>query len=137
MSDLKFLKIAVEEAKKALGSDNKFGAVVVLDGEIIAQDYNHTEENSDPSAHAEVSALRKACKKIGSQNVDGATLYASHEPCMMCLCCAAWANVERIVFGHRADELTEDMYEFSGAEFRDIASRLQRKIKVEYVEIDD
>lgn len=136
MQDIDYLKIAVEESKKAIGINNKFGAVVVLNGVIIAKDYNHTNEYCDPSAHAEVSVLRKACKIVGSQNIEGAILYASHEPCMMCLCCAAWANVEKIVFGHRADELTEDMYEFKNTEFQDIANKLLRKIETKFIKYD-
>jgi len=136
MSDRDYLKMALEESKKVKGA-HKFGAVVVLDGKVIAKDHNHVWETSDPSAHAEVSALRAACKKLGSHNIAGATLYASHEPCMMCLCCAAWAGVSRIVYGHKADELTGDMYEFKGAKFKEVAAKLNRDIEVEFMSLSE
>lgn len=66
-----------------------FGAVVVKDGKILSAEHGHVQETNNPSLHAEISAIIEACKKAGSNYIDGATLYSSHEPCMMCLGCAA------------------------------------------------
>ena len=136
MTDQDYLQLATEEGKKGT-APHLYGAVVVKDGEILAVDHNHVWETKDPSAHAEVSAIKQACLKVGSHNIDGATLYASHEPCIMCFCCAAWANFERIVFAVPASEQTSDSYEFSGVSIYDMAERLQKKIVIEQVKLDE
>jgi len=132
--DKYFLEIAIEEAKKSK-SPHKFGAVVVRDGEIIAKDCNHVRELNDPSAHAEVSALRKAAKIMSSYNIDGCVLYASHEPCLMCFSCAAWANISRIVYAHPASDSSEDSYEFRDLSLKELAQKLVKPIDVELIEI--
>ena len=135
-NDQFFLKLARDESLKVKGK-HKYGAVIVLEGDILAIDHNHVWEEMDPSAHAEVSAIRTAAKKLGHYNIDGATLYASHEPCVMCFSCAAWANIARVVFAVPADELSNDAYEFKGLSLQQLASKLQRKIIVEYEPIHD
>ena len=134
MEDRDFLIMAIEEGKKGR-APYLFGAVVVKDGEVIAIDHNHVAERTDPTAHAEVSALVLAAKKLGSQNMPGATLYASHEPCMMCFSCAAWAEIDRIVFATPASAQNPDMYEFKGVSIFEMADKLQRPIKVERLKI--
>lgn len=136
MTDKDYLKRAIEESKKAQ-PPHQYGAVVVIDGEIVAVDHNHVWERKDPSAHAEVSAIVGACQKIGSHNLKNATLYASHEPCVMCFSCAAWAGIERIVYATKASELAdvEDSYEFKGVSLQDLAAKLLRPMSVEYVSL--
>jgi guanine deaminase len=75
-----------------------FGAVVVRDGALVAEGVNRVTLNSDPTAHAEVQAIRAACRAIGDFSLAGATLYTSCEPCPLCLSAALWARVDRIVF---------------------------------------
>ena len=77
-----------------------FGAVIVRNGEIIATGTNRVTENCDPTAHAEVSAIRAACAKIGHFKLTGCTVYTSCEPCPMCLSALYWAGVERIFYGN-------------------------------------
>lgn len=132
--DRHFLLIAIDEAKKSK-SPHKFGAVIVKDGEIVAQDCNHVREINDPSAHAEISAIRKASKILDNYNIDGSVLYASHEPCLMCFSCAAWANVSRIVYAHPASDSSEDSYEFKGVSLPELAQKLVRPIKVELIRV--
>ncbi len=134
MRDEEFLKLAIKEAGKAK-SEHKFGAVVVLDGKVIAKDHNRAWEKNDPSAHAEVCAIRNSTKKLGTHNIEGATLYGSHEPCIMCFSCAVWSGFARIVFANRADENTHDSYEFTGLSLEDIAKKLNRKVKIEYIDL--
>jgi guanine deaminase len=134
MKDKEFLKLAFKEGQKGT-KPYLFGAVIVKDGEVIAQDHNHVWERSDPTAHAEVSAIVNACKKLGNHNLAGCTLYASHEPCLMCFCCAAWAEVDRIVFSVPASEQDGFMYEFKDVNIFDMAEKLQRDIKVERVAV--
>ena len=75
-----------------------FGAVVVRDGEVLAASGNSVLRDNDPSAHAEVNAIRAACKKIGAPNLRGATLFSSCEPCPMCYATAYWARVSKIYY---------------------------------------
>lgn len=132
--DKYFLGLAIEEAQKSK-SPHKFGAVVVKDGDIIAKDCNHVRELNDPSAHAEVSALRQACKVLDNYNIDDCILYASHEPCLMCFSCAAWSNISRIVYAHPASDSSEDSYEFKGVSIKDLAQKLVKPIKVELISL--
>lgn len=134
MTDIDYLKMAQKEGQKGT-EPYLFGAVIVKDGQVIATDHNHVSERSDPTAHAEVSTIVAACRKQGNHNLEGATLYASHEPCLMCFCCAAWAEVERIVFNVPASEQDGFMYEFKDVNIFDMAEKLQREIKVERVAI--
>jgi guanine deaminase len=75
-----------------------FGAVVVRDGQMLAASGNSVLRDNDPSAHAEVNAIRAACKKVGAPNLKGATLFTSCEPCPMCYSTAYWARVEKIYY---------------------------------------
>jgi tRNA(Arg) A34 adenosine deaminase TadA len=135
MTDKEFLKLAFEESKKAL-PPHQYGAVVVVNGEVIAAEHNHVWERKDPSAHAEVSAIVAACQTTGSHNLKNATLYASHEPCVMCFTCAAWAEIERIVYATKASVDSGDSYEFKGVSLQDLAKKLSRPVSVEYLPID-
>jgi guanine deaminase len=81
-----------------------FGAVVVRDGLVIAEGQNRVTANLDPTAHAEVVAIRSACQAIGDFSLAGATLYASCEPCPLCLSAALWARVDRVVYAADRDD---------------------------------
>lgn len=134
MNDQDFLSKAVEIGNRKPAPYN-FGAVVVKDGEIISADHNHVHETNDPSLHAEVSAIVSACKKLGSHNIDGAVLYASHEPCLMCFCCAAWANIDRIVFVTPASEKGDSSYRFRNQNIFELAKSLIRPMEVKQVNL--
>jgi tRNA(Arg) A34 adenosine deaminase TadA len=77
-----------------------FGAVIVRDGEVIATGVNRVTANNDPTAHAEVSAIRAACQKEGYFKLEGCTIYTSCEPCPMCLSAIYWAGLSRICFAN-------------------------------------
>lgn len=81
-----------------------FGAVIVRDGQVLAEGWNEVTSSNDPTAHAEVVAIRRACKAVGSFSLAGATLYTSCEPCPMCLASAYWARISRIVYGNTRDD---------------------------------
>ena len=100
LADEKFMAAAVEEAKKALAlAEVPVGAVVVYEGEIYARAHNLRETLGDPTAHAEVLALRAAAEKRGSWRLDGMTLYVTLEPCPMCAGALVNARLDRLVFG--------------------------------------
>lgn len=133
--DQKFLIIATEEGNKKPYPYN-FGACIVKDGKLIAKGFNHVHEEHDPSAHAEVTAIKEAAKILGTHNLDGCTMYGSHEPCLMCFSCAAWANIERVVYALPASAQTGFSYEFHDVNLTDLAEKLQRrKISVELISI--
>ncbi len=135
--DKYFLQMATDEGNKKPLPYN-FGAVIVKDGKVIVKDFNHVHETNDPSAHAEVSALRKAATLLGNYNLDGAILYGSHEPCLMCFSCAAWANIERVVYAIPASEQDDFSYEFKDVSLKDLASKLVRRpISVELIRLTE
>jgi len=76
-----------------------FGAVVVKDGKIIAEGYNQVRKHNDPTWHAEMQAIREACKKLGTPHLEGCVLYTSAECCPMCLATAYWAHLDHIYYG--------------------------------------
>jgi guanine deaminase len=82
------------------GRGGPFGAVIARDGKIVGKGSNQVLATSDPTAHAEVVAIRNACKALGVFQLDGCVLYTSCEPCPMCLAAAYWARVDRIVFAN-------------------------------------
>lgn len=94
-----FLEQAVRLAVESAGGDGgPFGALVVRDGEVIATGTNRVTATHDPTAHAEIVAIREACRVLGSFQLDGCDVYASSEPCPMCLGALYWARPRRVVF---------------------------------------
>ncbi len=86
------------------GHGGPFGAVVVRNGEIIAEGVNAVTATNDPTAHAEIVAIREACRRLGTFRLDGCELYCSCEPCPMCLGAIYWAHIDRVFYGASADE---------------------------------
>ena len=77
-----------------------FGAVIVKDGKVIAEGSNCVTLNTDPTAHAEVTAIREACRRLGTFNLNGCVIYTSCEPCPMCLGAIYWAGIKEIFYGN-------------------------------------
>ncbi len=95
-----FMLRAISLAQNGVDSNagGPFGAVVVKDGEIVGEGFNCVTSTNDPTAHAEVVAIRMACKKLGSFQLNGCVLYTSCEPCPMCLGAIYWARPDKIFF---------------------------------------
>lgn len=89
------------------GQGGPFGAVVVQDGRIVAEGVNRVTSSNDPTAHAEVVAIREACAKLGSFTLKGCEIYTSCEPCPMCLGAIYWAHLGRIYFGNAAADASQ------------------------------
>lgn len=105
-TDHLFLERALALAREhsTSGVNGPFGAVVVRDGQIIGEGWNRVIETADPTAHAEILAIRAACASERTHDLTGCTIYASCEPCPMCLAAIYWARIERVVFAcDRAD----------------------------------
>lgn len=84
-----------------------FGAVIVKDGKVVATGVNSVTRDNDPTAHAEVNAVRAACRTLETFNLAGCTVYSSCEPCPMCLSALYWAGVDRIYFGNTKEDAAE------------------------------
>lgn len=97
----KFMKIAVDEAKRGVtnGNGGPFGALVVKNGKIIAKAHNSVVKTNDPTAHAEINAIRKAAKKLDSFDLSGCEIYTTCMPCPMCMGAIRWANINIIYYG--------------------------------------
>ena len=97
-----FMKRAIELSKKNVTSQKggPFGAVVVYDNKIVGEGTNLVTNNNDPTAHAEVEAIRNACKKLGRFDLKGAIIFTSCEPCPMCLSAIYWARIDKIYFAN-------------------------------------
>lgn len=102
MTDEDFLREALELAREAeRGGEVPVGAVVVLDGRVVGRGRNSPIARNDPTAHAEILALREAAAATGNYRLEGATMYATLEPCVMCAGALVAARVSRLVFGAR------------------------------------
>ncbi len=100
MNDRDFLRMAIELARQGMNNNEggPFGALVVKDGQIIGRGNNRVTSSNDPTAHAEVVAIRDACQSLGHFQLEDCVLYTSCEPCPMCLGAIYWARPDRIVF---------------------------------------
>lgn len=98
----KFMKLAIQLSEQNVlkAQGGPFGAVIVKDGKIIAKSANKVTTTNDPTAHAEVSAIRSACKKLRTFDLTGCIVYTSCEPCPMCLSAIYWAKIERIYYAN-------------------------------------
>ncbi len=99
-----FMERAIELSMENVrsGRGGPFGAVVVKEGEIIAEGVNRVTATNDPTAHAEVTAIREACRKLQTFELKGCEIYTSCEPCPMCLGAIYWARPDRVYFGNTA-----------------------------------
>ena len=82
-----------------------FGAIIVIGDQVVGRGWNRVVASNDPTAHAEINAIRDACHQLGQYHLHGATLYTSCEPCPMCLSAAYWAKIEIIVYGADARDV--------------------------------
>jgi len=96
----KYMQMAIDLAKENAVSagGGPFGAVIVMNDEVVSASSNSVTPDNDPTAHAEVNAIRAACRKLKTFNLSGCTLYTSCEPCPMCLSAAYWARIDKIYF---------------------------------------
>lgn len=106
MTSEDFMREAIKEAEAGLrsGRGGPFGCVIVRKGEVVARGNNRVTSTNDPTAHAEVTAIREACKALNRFSLEDCELYTSCEPCPMCLAAVYWARIPRLFYGNtRAD----------------------------------
>ncbi|NMA72882.1 MAG: nucleoside deaminase [Bacteroidales bacterium] len=103
-----FMRKAIELSKQnIIDNGGPFGAVIVKDGEIIATGTNRVTDLCDPTAHAEISAIRAAAEKLNSFDLSGCEIYSSCEPCPMCLGAIYWARLDKLYYGNTQDDAKE------------------------------
>lgn len=123
-----FMKKAIQLSRRASieeKSGGVFGAVIVKDGKIIGEGYNQVMKHNDPTWHAEMHAIREACKKLNSPHLEGCVLYTSAECCPMCLATAYWAHIDRIYYG----ATTEDALKYGDFMDIDILDEIRKEPK--------
>lgn len=131
--DAKFMQMAIDLSIANIDSGGgPFGAVVVRDGVVIATGANRVVPNADPTAHAEVMAIRSACAKLGTFQLANCTVYSSCEPCPMCLSALYWAGVERICYGNTKDDAKAIEFDDSFIYDQLELSYAERSIKCEH-----
>jgi guanine deaminase len=124
MSDEQWLTEAIDLATRNVSEGGgPFGAVIVRSGEIVATGVNRVTRDLDPSAHAEVTAIRTACQRLDAFSLAGCTLFSSCEPCPMCLATSLWARLDRVVFAADREDAARGGFDdrafyelFSGAD---------------------
>ena len=127
MDDEEALRRAIALASENVGrGGGPFGAVVVRDGRILGEGSNRVTLDNDPSAHAEIVAIRDACRRLGSFKLDGAVIYSSCEPCPMCWSAIQWSRAARLCFA--ADQIDAAAAGFDDAVFwREVGVPMDRR----------
>lgn len=99
-----FMGEAIAESRENLlsGDGGPFGAVIVRDGKIVGRGHNEVIKEQDPTCHAEMQAIRQACRYLGTYDLTGCELYTSAQPCPMCLSAIIWANIKTVYYGNSA-----------------------------------
>ncbi len=103
---IKLMREAIKEAETNLLTDEggPFGAIVVKNNVVIGRGRNMVLKNNDPTCHAEVEAIREACRNLGNYDLSGCELYASSYPCPMCLGAIIWANIKKVYYANSAED---------------------------------
>ena len=117
------------------GAGGPFGATVVKDGAVIGTGWNQVTTASDPTAHAEVMAIRDACARIGSHDLSGAVIYASCEPCPMCLAAIYWARLDGIYYANTRDDAAR--IGFDDAEIYNEVGKAIEDRKIPMIRLED
>jgi tRNA(Arg) A34 adenosine deaminase TadA len=115
-----YMMAAIDLAEKNLETNDggPFGAVIIKDGVIVGRGRNTVLRDNDPTSHAEVSAIRDACKNLNSYNLEGCTLYTTCYPCPMCLGAIIWSNINKVYYGNTKEDADmigfrdDDIYDF-------------------------
>jgi tRNA(Arg) A34 adenosine deaminase TadA len=129
------IQLSLENVRSARGGP--FGAVVVKNGAIIGEGTNQVTSTNDPTAHAEMLAIREACKRLGAFSLESCEIYTSCEPCPMCLGAIYWAHLARIYFANGAEDASKIGFDDSLI-YREIAQpQSQRKIPMIQVMRDE
>ena len=128
---LRAIELAERNASSVTGGP--FGAVVVKDGKVIAEASNTVTVENDPTAHAEVNAIRKACAALGTFDLSGCELYTSCEPCPMCLAACYWAHIDKVYYAADREDAAAAGFDDSDI-YREVALPVDRR-RIPFVHI--
>ncbi len=131
-----FLNLAFDEAKQGVSTyaGGPFGAVIVKENNVIASAHNTVTSSNDPTAHAEINAIRQACEHLGTYELENCVLYTSCEPCPMCLGAIYWAHLDRVYFSATRSDAAASGFDDSFI-YEEI-SRDIRNRKIPMIQID-
>ena len=119
--------VRISIAKMRVNCGGPFGAVVVRKGKIVGRGWNQVTSTNDPTAHAEVTAIRDACRRLKNFHLDGCELYTSCEPCPMCLAAIYWARIAKVYYGNTRKDAAR--IEFDDALiYREVAKPISRRM---------
>ena len=124
-----FMRRAIELALEGVRANQggPFGAVVVKDGAIVGEGFNRVLGSNDPTAHAEVTAIRDACRRLKNFHLDGCELYTSCEPCPMCLAAIYWARIAKVYYGNTRKDAARIQFD-DALIYREVAKPISRRM---------
>ncbi|MEH1914381.1 nucleoside deaminase [Nostoc sp.] len=127
MNPESFMRLALAEAKKG---DAPYGAVIVKDNEVVAVAHNTVRRDNDPSAHAEINAIRSLTAKLKNPSLEGYSIYTTGEPCPMCATACVWSGLSEIVYGASIQDLISVNQSQISISCKEVIDKSFRKIKV-------
>ncbi|HEY4502784.1 MAG TPA: nucleoside deaminase [Candidatus Paceibacterota bacterium] len=111
MSEKQFLQKAIEKAKESVAQGGfPAGAVVVKNGAVIGEGVSIGNKLNDPTSHGEMASIREACKNLSTSDLSGSILYASMQPCLMCLSASMWSSIPKIIFACSKEKVSVEYY---------------------------
>ncbi len=119
--------IRISIAKMRANCGGPFGAVVVRKGKIVGRGWNQVTSTNDPTAHAEVTAIRDACRRLKNFHLDGCKLYTSCEPCPMCLAAIYWARIAKVYYGNTRKDAARIQFD-DALIYREVAKPISRRM---------
>ncbi len=119
--------IRISIAKMRANCGGPFGAVVVRKGKIVGRGWNQVTSTNDPTAHAEVTAIRDACRRLKNFHLDGCELYTSCEPCPMCLAAIYWARIAKVYYGNTRKDAARIQFD-DALIYREVAKPISRRM---------
>ncbi len=131
-----FMQVAIDEAREGMNHNHggPFGAVIVKDGEIIAKSHNRVLHTHDPTAHAEIGAIRQASSILENFDLSDCEIYTTSQPCPMCLAAIYWARIKKIYFGTDKDEVAE--IGFDDSHFYELIKKDTEELSNLFVKVD-
>ncbi len=140
-----YMEIAKELSEENLKTHagGPFGACIVKDGKIIGRGQNHVLSNNDPTAHAEIVAIREACQNINSYDLSDCEIYTSCYPCPMCLSAIIWANIKKVYYGNTKEDVAkigfrdDDIYSFLNSLNNNLSDSSSLELKLECMDREE
>ena len=131
---LRAIELSIQSAKTKGGP---FGCVIVKDNKIIAEGFNQVTSNNDPTAHAEIVAIRNACGKLNTFNLEGCELYSSCEPCPMCLSAIYWSHIDKVYYGNSREDAAKIQFDDKFIYDELLLNMEERKIPISQISRDE